>query len=96
VVENSGNALFDRALWGIDALDLGGTMLVDSYDPKLGAYGGSNIWKNGSVGPNGSVALNGTSLEVQGTPDVHFDEGCLEKNLLQRQFRINSWSKNSF
>jgi len=57
--------------------------------------------------PNAPLQLVGTSnffgsfigktVQVQGTPDVHFvDEGCLEKNLLQRQFRLISWSKNSF
>jgi Tfp pilus assembly protein PilX len=59
VMENSGNALFDRALWGIDALDLGGTVLVDSYDPDLGPYGGTNIGSQGSVGSNATVTVNG-------------------------------------
>jgi Tfp pilus assembly protein PilX len=66
VIENSGNALFDRALWGIDSLDLGGTVLVDSYDPKLGPYGGTNIGSEGSVGSNGSVSVNGTGVEIKG------------------------------
>ena len=60
----------------------------------------------GLYAPNAPLQLVGTSnfygsfigktVQVQGTPDVHFDEGCLEKNLLQRQFRLISWSKNSF
>jgi len=69
VVENSGNALFDKALWGIDYLDLGGTVLVDSYDPALGAYGGTNIGDNGAVGSNGVVSAGG-AVEVHG--DVAF------------------------
>ncbi len=65
IVENSGNALFDRALWGIDGLDLGGTVLVDSYDPKLGPYGGTNIGSEGSVGTNASVTASG-SVQIMG------------------------------
>jgi hypothetical protein len=60
VIENSGNALFDRALWGIDSVDLGGTVLIDSYDPDLGPYGGTNVGNNGAIGTNGSVTANGT------------------------------------
>ncbi len=66
VMENSGNALFDRALWGINSLDLGGTVLVDSYDPKLGPYGGTNIGSNGAIGSNGTVTVNGTGVEIKG------------------------------
>jgi hypothetical protein len=66
VIENSGNAMFDRAFWGIDSLDLGGTVLVDSYDPALGPYGGSNIGSKGSVGSNGVVTVNGTGVEIKG------------------------------
>jgi hypothetical protein len=65
IVENSGNALFDRALWGIDGLDLGGTVLVDSYDPKLGPYGGTNIGSEGSVGSNMTVSATG-SVDIKG------------------------------
>jgi len=57
-IENSGNSLFDKALWGIDMVDLGGTTLIDSYDPRLGLYGGTNIGNNGSVGTNGSVSAS--------------------------------------
>jgi hypothetical protein len=65
VIENSGNALFDKALWGIDWVNLGGTVLIDSYDPALGAYGGTNIGSNGSVGSNGYITANG-NVEVKG------------------------------
>lgn len=65
VIENSGNALFDRALWGIDFLNLGGTVLVDSYDPTLGPYGGTNIGENGAVASNGNISVNG-SVVVHG------------------------------
>jgi len=59
VIENSGNALFDRAIWGIDSVNLSGVVVTDSYDPALGPYGGSNIGNLGSIGSNGSVSMNG-------------------------------------
>jgi Tfp pilus assembly protein PilX len=66
VIENSGNALFDRALWGIDHADLGGTVLVDSYDPALGPYNKTtNVGDLGSVGSNGSVTASG-AVEIHG------------------------------
>ncbi|HYK90657.1 MAG TPA: pilus assembly PilX N-terminal domain-containing protein [Acidobacteriota bacterium] len=58
-IENSGNALFDRALWGIDSVGLGGTVVIDSYDPNLGPYGGTNVGDLGAIGSNGTVSLNG-------------------------------------
>lgn len=65
MLENSGNAMFDRALWGISSVDLGGTVLIDSYDPTMGAYGGTNVFSHGSVGSNGSVSANG-SVQIKG------------------------------
>jgi hypothetical protein len=66
VVENSGNALFDRALWGIDTMDLGGTVLVDSYDPALGPYNKTtNAGSEGSVGSNGSITASG-AVQIKG------------------------------
>lgn len=59
IMENSGSALFDRALFGIEGLELGGTVLVDSYDPQLGAYGGTNTGSDGSVGSNAIVSASG-------------------------------------
>ena len=65
-IENSGNALFDRAVWGIDSVDLGGTMSIDSYDPTLGTWNAStNSGDLGSIGSNGSVNVGGTA-EVNG------------------------------
>jgi len=66
IIENSGNALFDKALWGIDSVDLGGTVLVDSYDPAQGNYNPiTNAGEEGSVGSNGSVVASGT-VEIFG------------------------------
>ena len=88
VIENSGNALFDRALWGIDSLDLGGTVLIDSYDPALGPYGGTNIGDNGAIGSNGAITINGT-VEVHGDaaygPDGSFGapDGAVTGDIIQ-------------
>ncbi len=61
-IENSGDALMDRALWGIDSVDLTGTTFVDSYDPALGPYGvGGNVGYGGSVGTNGVLSAGGTT-----------------------------------
>jgi hypothetical protein len=65
-IENDGDTLFDRALWGIDGVSLGGTILIDSYDPRLGPYGGTNIGDMGSIASNGSVTGNG-NITVDGT-----------------------------
>ncbi|MBN1567386.1 MAG: pilus assembly PilX N-terminal domain-containing protein [Acidobacteria bacterium] len=67
IIENSGNALFDRALWGINSVDLGGTMEIDSYDPFLGPWNAAtNSGDLGSIGSNGNV-------DVGGTADIHGD-----------------------
>jgi len=66
VIENSGNALFDRALWGIEGVDLGGTVRVDSYDPSLGHYDPmTNAGSEGHVGSNASVTATGT-VDIMG------------------------------
>ncbi|MBN2243502.1 MAG: pilus assembly PilX N-terminal domain-containing protein [Acidobacteria bacterium] len=66
VIENSGNALFDRALWGIEGVDLGGTVLVDSYDPALGHYDPiTNAGNDGHVGSNASITATGT-VDIMG------------------------------
>jgi Tfp pilus assembly protein PilV len=66
VIENSGNALFDRALWGINSVDLGGTMEIDSYDPDLGPWNAAtNSGDLGAIGSNGTVDVGGTA-EVHG------------------------------
>jgi type II secretory pathway pseudopilin PulG len=63
VVENSGNALFDRALWGINSIDLGGTMRIDSYDPRLGLWNSTtNSGNLGSIGSNGWVDVGGNAI----------------------------------
>ncbi len=67
IIENSGNALFDRALWGINSVDLGGTMEIDSYDPDLGVW--NELTNSGDLGAIGS---NGT-VDVGGTAEIHGD-----------------------
>ncbi len=72
IIANSGNAMFDRALWGIDGVSLVGTVNIDSYDPVLGPYGGTNVGDLGSVGTNANVSTNG-SVAVHG--DVLYGPG---------------------
>jgi Tfp pilus assembly protein PilX len=64
IIENRGSSLFDRALWGIDLVDLGGTSYIDSYDPSQ-PYGGDNIGDMGSIGSNGTVEGSG-GAEIRG------------------------------
>ena len=65
-IENDGDTIFPDALWGINGVSLGGTNLIDSYDPRLGPYNPStNKGYAGSVGSNGTISING-SVEVDG------------------------------
>ncbi len=66
IIENRGASFFDRALWGKRRVDLGGTTLLDSYDPLIGPYGGANVGESGSIGTNGD-------LNAVGTVDIHGD-----------------------
>lgn len=60
VIENNGNSIFDRGLWGIDGLDLGGMVRVDSFDPEIGPWDPVlNNGNAGSIGSNGSITVNG-------------------------------------
>jgi len=62
IVENSGGAFFDRALWGIDGVDMGGESSVDSYDPTLPLPNSGDM---GAIGSNGDVTANG-DITVKG------------------------------
>jgi Tfp pilus assembly protein PilX len=62
VIENSGSAFFDRALWGKNSVDLRGAMLIDSYDPRLGVWSpGVNQGYNGAVGSNNLIDMGGNA-----------------------------------
>jgi hypothetical protein len=55
-IENEGEAFFDRALWGKDLVDMGGTSFVDSFDPNKGAWDeNSNHGELGAIGSNGRI-----------------------------------------
>ena len=67
--------------------------------------GGSGLY--GEVyAPNAPVTLKGNSsffgsfigktVNDSGTPDVHFDDGSLNKNLLPQPFRIITWSQDVY
>ncbi len=64
IIQNDGDAFFDRALWGIDSVNLTGTSLIDSYDSAF-AYGGTNVGNLGDIGTNGDIT-GGGSAQVDG------------------------------
>jgi hypothetical protein len=37
----------------------------------------------------------GKDVTIQGGPKVHFSEGCLQQNLIQRPYRLITWSKDA-
>ncbi len=65
VIENTGNTLFDRALWGIDYVDLVGTSFIDSYDPARPYDSTTNSGDLGAIGSNGTVRGQGGAT-IQG------------------------------
>jgi len=58
--------LFNFMLFGANGVNVGGGAIVDSYDSRLGAYGGTNIGNNGNIGTNsiyyGSLNLGNGSI----------------------------------
>jgi|GEM_PF-1463687 len=66
IIENNGNAFFDRGLWGIDSLVAQGDVIVDSFDPAKGVWDETtNNGYRGSIGSNGVITSNG-NITVQG------------------------------
>ncbi|MCJ7563446.1 MAG: hypothetical protein MUP52_02520, partial [Candidatus Aminicenantes bacterium] len=47
--------LFNFMLFGANGVNVGGGAIVDSYDSRLGAYGGTNIGTGGNIGTNGDT-----------------------------------------
>ena len=47
--------LFNFMLFGATGVNVGGGAIVDSYDSRLGAYGGTNISSGGNIGTNGDI-----------------------------------------
>jgi Tfp pilus assembly protein PilX len=47
--------LFNFMLFGALGVNIGGGAIVDSYDSRLGAYGGTNIGSGGNIGTNGDI-----------------------------------------
>jgi hypothetical protein len=47
--------LFDYAVFGQETIDVNSNALVDSYDSRLGSYGGSNAGSSGNVGTNSTA-----------------------------------------
>jgi Tfp pilus assembly protein PilX len=59
IIENDGYAFFDRALWGINKVDLTGSSGIDSYDPTLPLPNSGNL---GAIGSNLDVEGGGSSI----------------------------------
>jgi len=67
--------------------------------------GGSGFYGN-IYAPNAAVTLSGNSgffgsyigktVNDSGTPDIHFDEGMLNQDMIQRPFRTITWSQNIY
>ena len=47
--------LFNFMLFGAYGVNIGGGAIIDSYDSRLGAYGGTNISNGGNIGTNGDI-----------------------------------------
>lgn len=60
------NSLFNFGVFAQDSISLTGNAVVDSYDSRNGAYGGTNRSSNGDIGTNSivsqSVTLSGNAL----------------------------------
>jgi len=62
VIEQQGAPFWGRALWANVSIAMSGPSFVDSYDPNLGLYGGSNVGNAGDIGSNGSIAMSGSTV----------------------------------
>jgi hypothetical protein len=47
--------LFNFMLFGALGVNIGGGAVIDSYDSRLGAYGGTNVHDGGNIGTNGDI-----------------------------------------
>ena len=47
--------LFNFMLFGAYGVNIGGGAIVDSYDSRLGVYGGTNVHDGGNIGTNGDI-----------------------------------------
>jgi hypothetical protein len=75
VIERQAIPFYSKALWVANSATFGGGNLVDSYDPSLGAYGGSNIGTNGDIGSNGDITIKGAGTRTNIQGDVWYGSG---------------------
>ena len=55
-------SIFSYAAFGVNSVNMGGTVYTDSYDSDLGLYNqNGNIGKNSDVGTNGDITAVGTT-----------------------------------
>ncbi|HPP11384.1 MAG TPA: hypothetical protein PKW42_01505 [bacterium] len=50
-----------QGLFGSQSVTLANNSVIDSYDSRLGAYGGSNVGQDGDVGTKGSILMANNS-----------------------------------
>lgn len=59
------------ALAGLSSVTMSGSSVIDSYNSKQGAYGGSNIGSSGDIGTNGNISLSGsTNIKGSANPGI--------------------------
>lgn len=54
VLERGASPLFDYGVFGNEGVDIDSNAVIDSYDSRLGGYGGTNVGSEGNVGTNGT------------------------------------------
>jgi hypothetical protein len=89
--------LFGFGIFGNDGLTLGDHAIVDSYDSRLGPYGGGNIGQAGAVGTNsiaaGTIYLSSDS-RVNGDASVGF-QGDPATGIYQEPDSVITGQKNA-
>jgi Tfp pilus assembly protein PilX len=54
--------------------------------------GGNPVLLAGQTGSNSNI---GNTMKINGGPQIHFSTGCLQRNLVQRPFRMITWVQDS-
>jgi len=69
ITVTQGSGIFGRGIFGSNTVTLANNAEVDSYDSRLGPYGGSNVGSKGNIGSNTNITL-GNSSTVMGSVAV--------------------------
>jgi len=68
-LEKESSGVFSRGIFGSTNVDIKNNVLIDSYDSRLGPYGGSNKGEDGDVASNLYVRLK-NNAKVKGSASV--------------------------